>query len=248
MTNPDDDGPWRRDAPPRRPTIGFILWLALLAAVGLVVWQLASMFPGSLTSEFDQANLIQIIAVIAFVSSGLIFVRRVNVKETVRNVALWVGIAAVLILGLSYRDEIERIAMRVRSELVPGYALSTGENALTLTASADGHFYVFGQANGVQVRFLIDTGATDTVLSPSDAASLGIDVRALDFSRVYQTANGMGRGAPYTLDSLAVGPIAFQNMPVSINEAPMGSSLLGMTFLRRLSAFEIQGRQLILRP
>jgi len=137
MTNPDDDGPWRRDAPPRRPTIGFILWLALLAAVGLVVWQLASMFPGSLTSEFDQANLIQIIAVIAFVSSGLIFVRRVNVKETVRNVALWVGIAAVLILGLSYRDEIERIAMRVRSELVPGYALSTGENALTLTASAD---------------------------------------------------------------------------------------------------------------
>jgi predicted aspartyl protease len=36
-------------------------------------------------------------------------------------------------------------------------------------------------------------------------------------------------------------------MPVSINGAEMGSSLLGMTFLRRFRSFEIQGRRLILR-
>ncbi len=90
--------------------------------------------------------------------------------------------------------------LRVRSELVPGYALETGEHEMVLTESDGGNFYIFGEANGVRVRFLIDTGASDTVLTPSDAANLGIDVRALDFSRVYGTANGLGRGAPYTLE------------------------------------------------
>ncbi len=116
-----------------------------------------------------------------------------------------------------------------------------------LTESQGGNFFIFGEANGVRVRFLIDTGASDTVLSPADAQAIGIDLRALDFSKVYSTANGMGRGASYTLDSLSVGPISVSPMPVSVNGAEMNSSLLGMTFLRRLRSFEIQGRRLILR-
>ena len=248
MPRPDDDedGPWRRETP-KGPGIGLVLWLGLLALVGFAVWQLSSLFPGQLNSDVDQAYVIQAIVIIAFLSAGLIFARRINVKETVRNIAIWVAIAAVLIIGLSFRDEIESVALRVRSELVPGYALQSGEHELVVTESAGGNFFIFGEANGVRVRFLIDTGASDTVLTPSDAANLGIDVRALDFSRVYQTANGLGRGAPYTLDSLSVGPISISPMPVSVNEAEMGSSLLGMTFLRRLRSFEIQGRRLILR-
>jgi aspartyl protease family protein len=118
---------------------------------------------------------------------------------------------------------------------------------MVLTESDGGNFFIVGEANGVRVRFLIDTGASDTVLSPADAASLGIDVRSLEFSRVYSTANGLGKGAPYTLDSLSIGPISISPMPVSINGTEMGSSLLGMTFLRRFRYFEIQGRRLILR-
>jgi aspartyl protease family protein len=246
MPIPDDDGPWRREAP-KGPGIGLILWLGLLALLGLAVWQLSSLFPGQLNSDGDQAYVIQAIAIIAFLSAGLIFARRINVRETVRNIAIWLAIAAVLIVGVSFRDELESVALRVRSELVPGYALESGEHEMVLTESDGGNFYIFGEANGVRVRFLIDTGASDTVLTPSDAANLGIDVRALDYSRVYGTANGLGRGAPYTLESLSVGPISISPMPVSVNEAEMGSSLLGMTFLRRLRSFEIQGRRLILR-
>ena len=97
------------------------------------------------------------------------------------------------------------------------------------------------------MRFLIDTGASDTVLSPMDAQRLGIDLAALDFSRVYLTANGNGRGAPYRLMDLAIGPIALSDVAVSINQAPMDESLLGMSFLRRLKSFEVQGRRLYLR-
>jgi aspartyl protease family protein len=224
-----------------------IVWLGLLAAVGLGVWQLSVLFPGQVTSDLDQAYVIQSIVLIALISAGVVFAPRVKMRETVRNIAIWVALAAVLIIGLSFRDEIETVALRVRSELVPGYALESGEHEMVLTESSGGNFFIFGEANGVRVRFLIDTGASDTVLSPSDAANIGIDVKELDFSRVYQTANGMGRGAPYTLESLSVGPISVSPMPVSINEAEMNSSLLGMTFLRRLRSFEIQGRRLILR-
>lgn len=228
-------------------SVRLIVWLGLLAALGLLIWRLSVLFPGQVTSDLDQAYVIQAIVLVALLSAGIVFARRVNVRETLRNIAIWLAIAAVLIVGLSFRDEIETVTLRVRSELMPGYALESGEHELVLTESSGGNFFIFGEANGVRIRFLIDTGASDTVLSPSDATNIGIDVRELDFSRVYQTANGMGRGAPYTLDSLSVGPIAISPMPVSVNEAEMNSSLLGMTFLRRLRSFEIQGRRLILR-
>jgi aspartyl protease family protein len=246
MSLPDDKGPWR-ETPPKRAATGLILWLGLLAVVAIGVWYLSSLFPGQLASGLDQAYVIQAIVILAFVSSGLIFARRIAVRETLRNIAIWLAVAAVLIVGLSFRDEVESVALRVRSELVPGYALETGEHEMVLTESSGGNFFIYGEANGVRIRFLIDTGASDTVLSPQDALNIGIHAADLDFSRVYQTANGLGRGAPYTLESLSVGPISIPSMPVSVNETEMSSSLLGMTFLRRLRSFEIQGRRLILR-
>jgi aspartyl protease family protein len=240
--------PWREDDdPPENSGVRMLIWLGLLVAVGLGAWWLSTLFPGQVDSDMDQAYLIRTIGILALVSGAVVFARRINIKETVRNVAIWIAIAAVLIVVVSYRDELEDVAMRVRSELVPGYALESGEHEMVLTESEGGNFYIMGEANGVRVRFLIDTGASDTVLSPADAASLGIDVGALDFSKVYSTANGLGRGASYMLDELSVGPVAISPMPVSVNEAEMGSSLLGMTFLRRFRSFEIQGRRLILR-
>jgi aspartyl protease family protein len=244
---PDNRNPWQDEPPPDRSGTRLLLWLGLLAAGGFLLWQLSARFPGALASDLDQAQLIWYVLLLAAISASAVFAPRVRLHETVRNIAIWIAIAAVLIVGLSFRAEIEDIALRVRSDLIPGYAIETGEHEMVLSESAGGSFYIFGEANGVRVRFLIDTGASDTVLSPSDATALGIDLNALDFSRVYQTANGMGRGAPYTLESLTVGPVSISGMPVSVNEAEMSSSLLGMTFLRRLRSFEIQGRRLILR-
>jgi len=46
---------------------------------------------------------------------------------------------------------------------------------------------------------------------------------------------------------LSIGPIQFNKVAVSVNEAEMSASLLGMSFLDRLGSFEIHGRKLILR-
>ena len=244
----DPTNPWHKDDDPPEPSgTRVFIWVAVLVLLGAAVWWLSEIFPGQVNSDWEQGRLIWLIALLALISGSVVFARRVNVRETVRNIAIWVAIAAVLLVGLSFRDEIEDVATRVRSELMPGYAIESGEHEIVLTESDGGSFFIFGEANGVRVRFLIDTGASDTVLSPADAQAIGIDLRSLDFSKVYSTANGMGRGASYTLDELSVGPISISPMPVSVNGAEMNSSLLGMTFLRRLRSFEIQGRRLILR-
>jgi len=249
MPDPEPGGPWQRKVPPKPAgsSFGLVLWIALIGLVGFGIWRLSELFPGQVSSDGDRAYLIQAVAILAFLSSGLIFARRVNVGEVARNIAIWVGIAAVLLIGLSYRSEIEEVALRLRAELVPGYGLTAEPGVFVLTESANGHFYAMSDVSGVRIRFLVDTGATDTVLSPADAERLGIDVKTLDFSRVYGTANGLGRGAAVRLPHLSLGPIELNDVAVTVNEAEMDTSLLGMSFLRRLQSFEVRDRRLYLR-
>jgi aspartyl protease family protein len=246
----DRDGPWRRNPPARSGRDGarsIFRFVLLLLAGGLGLWMLAGLFPGRLASDDDRAYLGRALVVVALLASGLMFSRRIALATVVRNIAIWAGVAAVVILGFTFQDELRDAAFRVRAELFPGYPVVTDSKTLVLTESSDGHFHILGEANGTRVNFLIDTGASDIVLAPADARRLGIDVRALSFSRVYQTANGIGRGAPFTLESLTIGPVRRAHVAVSINQAEMRDSLLGMSFLQSLSSFEIRGRKLYLR-
>jgi aspartyl protease family protein len=118
---------------------------------------------------------------------------------------------------------------------------------LVITADENGEFVVYGRVDGAPVKFVVDTGATDIVLAPQDAKRLGIDLDGLNFTSQFETANGVGRGAPSTVESLVIGPIRLTHVPVSINQAPMDSSLLGMAFLRQLQSFSVTGRKLTLR-
>ena len=94
---------------------------------------------------------------------------------------------------------------------------------------------------------MIDTGATDIVLSPDDARHIGIDVASLNYSRHSKTAHGAGCGAPAHLARLVVGTIELDGVPVTVNKSPMYSSLLGQAFLNRLESFEVRNGRLMLR-
>ena len=223
------------------------LWFAFLLAVALGVWFLASAFPGSFSSDFETARVIWLFALLALISSGVVFSRRIDLGETARNLGIWVGITAVLVLGFSFQDELQFVWQRVRSEFVPSYPMPGASNEMVLAEGTNGHFNVIGSVNGREVNFLIDTGASETVLTPSDAVRLGIDIEGLEYSRVFQTANGLGYGAQIELGTLSIGPLVFYDFPVSVNRTEMGSSLLGMSFLRRLESFEVRDRRLYLR-
>jgi aspartyl protease family protein len=245
----DNYNPWNRPPPgAQKPSnMRHLLWWALIAAGVLAIAALWRMFPGALASPGDQGAFLRLSAMLVLVASGVVYSRRFSARETLRNIALWCGIAAVLVFGYTFYHQFEDAASDMRSELVPGYPAEVGGNRMVFSENRDGDFTAIGKVNGTPVEFVIDTGASDIVLSPADARRAGIDVAALHFTGIFETANGEGRGAPATVDKLEVGPVRLVDVPVSVNQTKMRSSLLGMTFLRRMKSFEMKGRKLTLR-
>jgi aspartyl protease family protein len=191
--------------------------------------------------------MVRLVAILAVISSGLLFIREVNLKQTIRNVLMWVGIMGVLALGFAYQEPLRDAAIRLRSGLIPGYPVQTTPQEMVISESDGGSYIVYGAINGIRIRFLIDTGASDIVLSPSDAQRLGIDFSLLDFGHSYETANGVGKGAISNVHELVVGSARFSDVTVSINQAEMNNSLLGMTFLKRFKSFSFSDGKLTLR-
>ena len=187
------------------------------------------------------------LVLIIFLSAAILTPRRILWAQGARHAAIWVAIAGVLILGITYRPELLGIVQRVRMTLSSSYPVTTSPHELVVSQGGDGSFLVMGKVNNQLVRFVVDTGASETVLSPADAKRIGIDMEALRFDQLSETANGTGYGASYTAKKLAIGSISFDNMPLVINRAPMSNSLLGMTFLRRLESFQVKGDRLYLR-
>jgi clan AA aspartic protease (TIGR02281 family) len=129
-----------------------------------------------------------------------------------------------------------------------GAAGSTdGYLEMVIRAGPRGHFVVDAEVDGTPLSFLIDTGASDIVLSQNDARRLGLEPRTLDYSRTYQTANGVVRAAPVQLRELRLGQLQLYELDASVNERPLPMSLLGMSFLRRLQGYEVADGRLILR-
>jgi len=248
--DPDDQGPWKRHGPrgpgPQISRLRVVIWLAILAVLGLILWELHRQFPGTGHDDWSTGWTIRLVAILVIISSGVLFMRRFNVRETVRNLAIWSAITGVLLLGYTFRYSFGDVAAQIHSELVPGAPVQTGPHELILTADNGGNFFVYGEVNGTRIRFVVDTGASDIVLSPADARRAGIDMNQLTFDRVYETANGMGRGAAVVLDHLVIGPISERNVRASVNGTPMSASLLGLAFLKSLKSFEVSRDRLVL--
>jgi len=155
------------------------------------------------------------------------------------------ALGAALVLAYSYRFEAERAWNRVAAELVPD-RIRAMQGAIRVQRAADGHFYMRALVNNVEVRFLVDTGATTTVLDPRDAVRVGLDPRKLSFNESFRTANGIVRGARVSLAQVAFGPVEFRDVRASVNGAPLGTSLLGISTLARFRAWRVEDGTLTL--
>ncbi|NBD29651.1 MAG: TIGR02281 family clan AA aspartic protease [Alphaproteobacteria bacterium] len=120
------------------------------------------------------------------------------------------------------------------------------ENMIEVPRGRGGHFHLDLEINGVTVPFLVDTGATQVVLTRADAARVGLDPADLNFIGTAFTANGQVPTAPVVLDRVRLGPIEDRNLRASVNGGRMERSLLGMTYLNRFERIEIQNDRLLL--
>jgi len=118
----------------------------------------------------------------------------------------------------------------------------------SITKSKDGHYWAEANVDGHQVRFLVDTGATTVALTAEDARRLGFTPADLSYDYSIKTANGEARVATVKLASVSVAGARVTNVDAVVMEGGLESSLLGMTYLGRLSRFEATPSSLILRP
>ena len=221
------------------------LWLAVavIATIALVM-ALNGRFPGALDEQGGLPRLIYFLSWLVLAGSGLVLAIRREPLKQLRNAAIWLALGLALVIGYSFKDE---LGSRLLGELVPQRGTANPDGSVTFRAGEDGHFHVEARINGTRLRMLVDTGASQVVLSPSDARRLGIDTARLDFRHLSETANGPVSGAPVTLREITVGSVRLTDVMASVNGAEMSESLLGMTFLSRLSGFEVSGDRLTLR-
>ena len=126
-------------------------------------------------------------------------------------------------------------------------SMAAGQAAQIARAN-DGHYWAEADINGRAVRVLVDTGASVVALTPADAARLGLKLTAADFSGTVLTASGPVRAAPVRLDTVAVAGARVTAVEALVVEQGLPHSLLGMSYLGRLSAFTATPAGLTLRP
>jgi aspartyl protease family protein len=127
-------------------------------------------------------------------------------------------------------------------------APATPSAAATIPKAADGHYWAEGQVDGKSVRFLVDTGASAVALTPADAHHLGIDTSDLKFSYKVVTASGEAHAAAVKLGSVTVAGARLDNVDALVIDKGLDTSLLGMSYLGRLSSFQATRGALILQP
>jgi aspartyl protease family protein len=110
----------------------------------------------------------------------------------------------------------------------------------------DGHYYLTLEVAGTPVEFMVDTGATNVVLSRRDAERVGVDLDGLMYLGQAQTANGTVRTARVRLDDVTLGPWRDDRIAAWVNEGEMDGSLLGMDYLGQFHV-ELAGDRMVLR-
>jgi aspartyl protease family protein len=116
-----------------------------------------------------------------------------------------------------------------------------------LRADRLGHFAAQAVVNGRTLDMLVDTGASIVALTPQSARRLGLHPAVGEYTLQMSTANGIATAAPVTLDEIRIGDVVVRGVPAVVFSGDgLGIDLLGMSFLKRLSRFEVGGGQLVL--
>jgi aspartyl protease family protein len=117
-----------------------------------------------------------------------------------------------------------------------------------LRASGNGHFVTTASINNRDVEVLVDTGASVVALSYDDARQIGLRPGSLSFDIPVSTANGVTKAARVTLKEVEIDGVRVGDVPgIVMPEGAMNGSLLGMSFLSRLSSFKVEDGVLYLR-
>lgn len=192
---------------------------------------------GAMTGD-NIATLLFLLLLLTVIGGGFFLQNRPSLGQTARQLGTWALIFVGLIVAYGLWDDLQ-------SEFVSSQAM-VQDTEISVPRRPDGHFHLTLAVNDVPVDFIVDTGATDVVLSDQDARRVGIDVDNLPFFGQAMTANGPVDTARITLESVELGAFRDENVRASVNGGALQISLLGMTYLSRFDTLQIQDGRLTL--
>jgi aspartyl protease family protein len=165
------------------------------------------------------------------IAAGLWTRSRNNLNQTAQHVAIWVLIFIAAIAAFGLWGDLER-HLGVQSD--------NGNKRIEIPISLNGHYNLRLRINDVSVDVVVDTGATDIVLSQADASRIGLDLGQLAFTGRASTANGIVETARVTLDKIEIANVIDRNVSAIVNKGELFGSLLGMGYLQRWGRIEIE--------
>lgn len=189
-------------------------------------------------TQGEWTNLIYSILLLSMMISSMFIRSTTDNGKKFKNLAIWLTI--ILVVALLYNNRF------LFKNFVPYQAYDNGKDELKITKSNDNHFYIAINIDNKKVLFLIDTGATTTTLTLSDAKRLGIDIDRLNFNVPLNTANGVSFGASTEVYNIKIGDFIIDSMWVLVSKDLDGKSLLGMNFLNKLNGYDIRQDQMTL--
>jgi aspartyl protease family protein len=169
-----------------------------------------------------------------------------------RNVVI---LAAAVVVGATYaakfadRETASQPVAQSSSNEPLAVTAQPGPGGRTVELASDrhGHFPVDADVDGQRIDFIVDTGASLVTLRESDAASLGIHPMPADYNAVVSTANGRIRAARTRLNRIEIGDITVYNVSALVlPDEALGKSLLGVSFLSRLTRYEYANGRMVL--
>ncbi len=174
---------------------------------------------------------------LAIVGSVLVSSRE-NLGKTIQQALIWLFIFLGVIGAYGLWEDISRD--------VTGQQATLADGRISVPRASDGHYHLDVLIDGIPIAFVIDTGASQVVLTQADAKLLGINPDTLQYFGSAMTANGRVRTAAVTLENVALGRYVDQNVDAVVNGGETDISLLGMTYLNRFSHIEISNNQMVL--
>ncbi len=191
-------------------------------------------------ANIETGQLIYLVLLLLMVAGWFFMQNRQSMNKTLQQLAVWgmifVGVAA----GYGLWGDIRR------STNMSQQTYQSGTGSVTIPRARDGHYYLTARINEKPVRFVVDTGATDMVLTQEDAEMIGLDPDNLNYLGRAGTANGEVRTAFVRLNEVQLGEVRDFDVPAVVNGGQMSQSLLGMGYLQRWGRIEIAGGELIL--
>lgn len=128
----------------------------------------------------------------------------------------------------------------------PGLFEASPYKETELQRRPNGHFHVTAYVNGAPIEFVVDTGATIVALSESDARAAGLAFSSEEFQPIARTASGIANGKAVTLPKVSIEGKDVPEVDAMIIQGAE-VSLLGQSYLARISGVQMNGDTMVLR-